>query len=82
MRDEPKDETFRHITCEHLTIVHPINRSKIDVSVDRLGAYIDVYNKHGHPVIKLSIKDDGAGSIQLVDAHGQIKTVRGTVKPH
>ncbi len=66
MQKQPKDEIFRHVTCEHLTVVHPSNRSKIEVSIDNLGAYIDIFNKSGEPVIKLSVHQDGRGDIKVL----------------
>ena len=61
---QPQDEHFKHITCEKLTIKRPSGLSKIELSVDSTGAYIDVYNRNGKPAIKLSLDNDGTGHVE------------------
>ena len=60
----PQDAHFKHITCEKLTIERPAGLSKIELSVDNTGAYIDVYNRNGQPAIKLSLDNDGTGHVE------------------
>lgn len=62
MSETPKDETFRHITCEKLTVKRPGRVSKIEVSVDTKGAYIDIYGRSNKPLIKLCMIDTNIGS--------------------
>ena len=61
---QPQDAHLKHITCEKLTIKRPSGLSKIELSVDHIGAYIQVYNHSGHLAIALSLDNDGTGHVE------------------
>ena len=70
MLEQPEDKTFRHITCEKLTVKRPGRLSKVEVAIDHAGAYIAVYGRSTtKPVIQLYIEETGIGRQE-----GQIQT--------
>ena len=82
MSETPKDETFRHITCEKLTVKRPGRQSRVEVSINNVGAYIAVYGRSAtNPLIQLYIEETGIGvqegTIQTYVSDGFSATPKG-----
>lgn len=81
---QPKDESFRHITCESLTIKNFAGGNKVEISTNHKGGYICVYNNLGQSVAYIGINvNTGDGLVEtyhpkvapipsLLDVKGQI----------
>ena len=61
---QPQDAQLKQITCEKLTIKGPTGLSKIELSVDHNGAYINVFNHSGQLAIALSLVEYGNGHVE------------------
>lgn len=55
----PQDANLRNVTCESLTVKRPGSQSRVEVSVDSVGAYIEVYGRSTNPLIQLRIVNSG-----------------------
>lgn len=69
----PKDETFRNITCESLTIKNFAGHNKVEIKSDAKGGYIFVYNVQGLDVIRIGMGNKGNGVVETRYSHNTLK---------
>ena len=71
---EPKDDaSFRHITCESITIKNPSGRNEVEIAFNRIGGRVTLFNRLGIPVVELSIDEGGNGHAKIYFADGSLK---------
>ena len=72
----PKDETFKNITCESLTIKHPVTKAQITLCFNGENGEIVIHDPIGHEKVRLCVDPDMQGALMMFGAPDHPNVVR------